>query len=330
VSDLQEDGAAHHQIMKADFLQRTPDAAVAMENVAHKAFIEGLDTKIPQAASNLPAPEIGIEPSREGRARSDQTASNMIIYPSSDGVVRGYEHPDRAGSGDASPNGVVTAFELIMLADLGGNSYHANTEQGLSWSNTALVQQGTSEKVLNGASRRQAKQSTFDIDLLTPADWQVLRTARLRALLDSPHAFLSSYAQESSWGELEWRRLFDHSTWIVAGGREQVIGLARSFGERGCSLTRHIESVWVAPTHRRRGICRELIQTLVDLEQRIGATEVLLWVLAGNQDAQRTYEALGFTPTEDEGQYVPSVGQYEFRLRRRIDSTKGVVEVNRR
>jgi hypothetical protein len=57
---------------------------------------------------------------------------------------------------------------------------------------------------------------TLDLQLLNPADWRVLREARLSALLDSPNAFTSTYARESQWGESEWRRLFGGGIWIVA------------------------------------------------------------------------------------------------------------------
>jgi hypothetical protein len=48
-------------------------------------------------------------------------------------------------------------------------------------------------------------ESTLELDLLSPLDWRVLRAARLRALVDSPDAFTSSYAHESAWGEKEWQ-----------------------------------------------------------------------------------------------------------------------------
>jgi ribosomal protein S18 acetylase RimI-like enzyme len=321
VSDLQEDRVAHHQFTKTDFLERLEDAAGALGSAVYKASIEGLDTKMPQTASNMPLLENGIEQLLgQSRAHFDQRASNKITCPRFDDVVGACERLDRAGSGDATSDRTVTPFEeQIVPTNLGDSGYQANTNQALTGSNTVLLQRDTPGKVLHGASRRQAN-LTFDVDLLTPADWRVLRAARLRALRDSPHAFLSSYALESSRSKLEWQGQFDHSTWIIAREPEEVIGLARSVGEPGCSSARHIESVWVAPTHRRRGICRGLIQTLICLEQRIGATHVLLWVLDDNNDAQGTYEALGFRPT-GERQYLPSVGQYEFRLRLRIDST---------
>ena len=110
-------------------------------------------------------------------------------------------------------------------------------------------------------------ESTLDLQLLAPLDWRVLRAARLQALLDSPHAFMSSYAHESGWGEAQWRRAFDTATWIVAHDGENLIGLAASVREPEDSATRHIESVWVTPRHRLRGVSRALIRELAEIER---------------------------------------------------------------
>jgi GNAT superfamily N-acetyltransferase len=155
---------------------------------------------------------------------------------------------------------------------------------------------------------------TLNLDLLTPADWRVLRTARLQALLDSPDAFTSSYAHESRWEESDWRGTFAAATWIVARETESVVGLARSIGEPQLASARHVESIWVAPTHRRHGVFRHLLHALASVERRMGVRDLLLWVLEDNYDAQRAYQALGFEPTGDR-QFLSAVGRFEQRLR---------------
>jgi ribosomal protein S18 acetylase RimI-like enzyme len=155
---------------------------------------------------------------------------------------------------------------------------------------------------------------TLNLDLLTPADWRVLRAARLAALLDSPQAFTSSYARESVWGEFEWRRVFDAATCIVAVEAGKVIGLAKSVAEPWRPGMRHLESIWVAPTHRRRGVFRALLNHLAEIDHRLGVTDLMLWVLEDNYGAQRAYEALGFEPT-GERQFLPAFGRFERRLR---------------
>jgi ribosomal protein S18 acetylase RimI-like enzyme len=154
---------------------------------------------------------------------------------------------------------------------------------------------------------------TLNLEFLAPVDWRVLRAARLEALLDSPHSFVSSYAHESVWGEQEWLPLFDAARWIVAREDERVIGLVRSVGEPESPSARHLESIWVAPTHRRRGVLRHLLLALAQMERRMGVTHLLLWVLEDNDEAQLAYEALGFKPT-GERQFLPAAGRFEQRL----------------
>jgi ribosomal protein S18 acetylase RimI-like enzyme len=156
-------------------------------------------------------------------------------------------------------------------------------------------------------------ESTLELDLLTPLDWRVLRAARLCALLDSPDAFASSYASESAWAGMEWQRVLDAATWIVAREAQRVIGLAKSVSEPGHPSTRYVESAWVAPPHRRRGVLRALLHRLAEIDRQTGVTELMLWVLEDNHDAQRAYEALGFQPT-GERQFLPAFRQFERRL----------------
>ena len=108
--------------------------------------------------------------------------------------------------------------------------------------------------------------STLELDLLTPLDWRMLRAARLYALLDSPDAFTSSYADESTWSHLDWQRSLKAATWIVARDTQNVIGLAKSVSEPGRPASRHVESAWVAPAHRRRGVLRTVLHRLVQIK----------------------------------------------------------------
>jgi ribosomal protein S18 acetylase RimI-like enzyme len=157
-------------------------------------------------------------------------------------------------------------------------------------------------------------EATLNLELLTPRDWRLLRGARLQALLDSPQAFTSSYARELAWTEPDWRRMVHNANWIIARESEKVIGLGKSVGEPGRRAARYVESVWVAPTHRRRGVFRCLLHALAEIERQVGVTDLLLWVLEDNYDAQRAYQALGFEPT-GERQYLPAFGRFERRLR---------------
>jgi ribosomal protein S18 acetylase RimI-like enzyme len=157
-------------------------------------------------------------------------------------------------------------------------------------------------------------ESPLNLKTLLPDEWRVLRAARLKALLDSPHAFTSSYEHEFGWEEPDWRRLFDDATWIVAREARNLIGLVRSARERERPTARHIESAWVAPTHRLRGVFRTLLHALAEMDGREGVTDLMLWVLEDNHEAQGAYEALGFEAT-GERQLLQDCGRFELRLR---------------
>ena len=158
--------------------------------------------------------------------------------------------------------------------------------------------------------------AVLDVKLLAPEEWHVLRTIRLRALLDSPAAFMSHYEAEARWGEAQWRRRFASAAWVVAIESGAVIGIA-GLVDGHAADGRHIEWTWVEPTHRHRGVSRALLEALVDRESRHGAHDIALWVLEDNHVAREAYLRLGFRPT-GERQRLPD-GRYELRLRLTIE-----------
>src|SRR3954452_8964965 len=106
-----------------------------------------------------------------------------------------------------------------------------------------------------------------DIRLLGPADWRVLRGIRLRALIDSPEAFTSRYGRERRWNEHQWRQRFQAATWAVSIERGDVIGIAGLVADHP-EEPAHVESIWVAPTHRNRGVSRSLLNRMIEIARR--------------------------------------------------------------
>src|SRR6187397_2092745 len=105
------------------------------------------------------------------------------------------------------------------------------------------------------------KSATWDpeIDLtwqvpVQPANWWMLREARLAALLESPQAFLANHTHESQWDEPKWQEMIKDDTWVVAQEASHVIAVARSVRVAAHDKLRYLESIWVAPTHRKRGV----------------------------------------------------------------------------
>jgi GNAT superfamily N-acetyltransferase len=162
-----------------------------------------------------------------------------------------------------------------------------------------------------------------DIVALTPADWPMLKALRLRALRDSPYAFGSDHGKETAWSPAEWRSTFASASWFVAFGGRDAIGLSRTVRTAGSPQQCHVESVWVAPSERRRGVCRAMFAELILRERRTGVTTLLAWVLDGNHDARRVYERLGFRATGVRQPFPGAPGRIEEQLQYRISGTSG-------
>jgi GNAT superfamily N-acetyltransferase len=132
----------------------------------------------------------------------------------------------------------------------------------------------------------------------TAEDWELLREVRLRALADSPEAFLETLETASKAPESHWRDRATPSDKQACFLREEGAGMV------GCFVADDPETVflvamWVAPEVRGTGTARDLVQHVVDWAREHGAARVCLSVEAGNDRAARLYENCGFIETAD-------------------------------
>jgi ribosomal protein S18 acetylase RimI-like enzyme len=159
----------------------------------------------------------------------------------------------------------------------------------------------------------------WDVRELLPVEWRLLRRLRLDALDDSPKAFFSHLHDEKSWGEADWRGTFVSSKWMIARA-EEVVGLLRLVHDPTEPQSRYVESIWVVPTQRKRGVFRAMLREAAELARKAGVRDLVLWVLEDNHDAQQVYERLGFVetgerqPLPDETGRPEEAGRYERRM----------------
>ncbi len=137
-----------------------------------------------------------------------------------------------------------------------------------------------------------------DVIELDPDQWPLLKLMRLRALGDAPSAFVTTREAEQFKPFSHWRGLATGATWVVASHGEQTVGIASLVqpDPTAPSNCRFIESVWVEPLHRWRGVLRQMLEHLEVRARMEGATELRLWVLDTNESAGRAYVKLGFSP----------------------------------
>ena len=132
--------------------------------------------------------------------------------------------------------------------------------------------------------------------ILGPGDWSLLRSLRLLALTDSPHAFLGSLEQESRMNRQDWQARCREGLWVVASWGSRPVGLARLAASPAPGECLHLESMWVAPQVRGRGVGVGLIHGLEHAARARRAPMVGLWVFDHNVAARRLYERLGYRP----------------------------------
>lgn len=125
---------------------------------------------------------------------------------------------------------------------------------------------------------------------------------RLRALRDSPSAFARTYYDECQLRDLEWlvradQMIDDSRIGLIAMEIGEPCGMVCGTPDDCDPTLAWVESMWVAPTHRRRRIGQQLILAIVDWACTRKLRTLKLDVTSNNQHAISLYESLGFSPT---------------------------------
>ncbi len=136
------------------------------------------------------------------------------------------------------------------------------------------------------------------ITALGADDWAMIREIRLRALAEAPQAFTSGYEREQAFDEATWRDRATTCQWFVAFEGHQPVGVAGGISSWPEDPTRRdLVGMWVAPSHRRRGVADRLLREVADWARSQGASTLQLAVLEGNGAARSAYRKMGLRPT---------------------------------
>jgi ribosomal protein S18 acetylase RimI-like enzyme len=140
------------------------------------------------------------------------------------------------------------------------------------------------------------------LEPITAKNAPMFKAVRLRALRDAPMAFGSTYAKESQLTDAEWIKRAaqwngERSVGFLAMDEGDRCGIAASFLDQSDATRAHIVSVWTAPSHRRQGVARLLLQEILGWARRSGAQILQLMVTSNNQSALSSYQGQGFTLT---------------------------------
>lgn len=171
---------------------------------------------------------------------------------------------------------------------------------------------------------------TIELRRVTAGDWEAWRPVRLAALRDAPGAFGSRLADWQDAPEDLWRARLSvpGALDLLALDGERAVGMASGLpGEDDPRLV-EVVSMWVAPDARRRGLARQLLDTIARWAVGHGAHALVLSVVPGNAAARSTYERAGFTATDEVGEAMPD-GQHEVVMRRDLTAERTLLAYER-
>lgn len=158
------------------------------------------------------------------------------------------------------------------------------------------------------------------LELITPRNASVFKDIRLRALQDTPTAFSSTYAEESKLRDADWVKRAvqwssEKSVCYLAMDAGISCGIASGLLDRDDATRAHLLSMWVAPTQRRLGIGRTLVEAVLSWARTQNAQTLHLLVTSNNEGAIKFYQRLGFSLTGKTESYRndPSLLNYEMR-----------------
>jgi len=135
------------------------------------------------------------------------------------------------------------------------------------------------------------------IERLRPGNGERLRAVRLRALLDAPDAFETTFEESAARPAEHWNEALVRLATFVAnsdGGGD--VGMVRGAPHDRSPEAGYLVSLWVAPEARGRGIGAALVDAVIDWARGRGFTRLVLDVADGNEPARRLYQRMGFVP----------------------------------
>jgi ribosomal protein S18 acetylase RimI-like enzyme len=161
------------------------------------------------------------------------------------------------------------------------------------------------------------------IEPITVQNVAVFREVRLRALRDTPSAFGSTYETESQFPDEEWnaravRWSGETGVGFLAMDGNVACGIGGSFLIPSDPRRAQLISMWTAPTHRRHGVGRLLVEAVMAWARARGAQTLLLMVTSVNESAMQFYEHLGFRRTGRIEPYPNDPALIEFEMAREI------------
>jgi ribosomal protein S18 acetylase RimI-like enzyme len=149
---------------------------------------------------------------------------------------------------------------------------------------------------------------SVEVRRIVADEWRELRDVRLRALLEAPDAYGSTYEEGTGEPDDTWRE------WAASGAEGGQGFTATAVGDTGwvglaVGAPHHafpgevgLFAMWVDPAWRGRGVGRRLVDRVIAWAVAERFPTIRLLVTETNEPAFRLYERCGFVDT---GERVP-------------------------
>lgn len=140
--------------------------------------------------------------------------------------------------------------------------------------------------------------SEINVRALGEEDWEQYRDIRLRALEDSPDAFVATRAQEEALDEQAWRERMRRARRLVADSDGSPVGVVSlGHGDPDHPGTGELFGLWVAPEGRGTGVAWKLVEAGASQARADGRKGLGYWVGTDNGPAVAFASSFGFRPT---------------------------------
>jgi len=131
-------------------------------------------------------------------------------------------------------------------------------------------------------------------------DEAVLRDLRLRAMLDTPDAFGSTYEREFARTTSDWQKWLSPGATFILEVADGARGIVAGVHDAADSNVVHLMAMWVDPLFRGSGGADQLAACVVSWAASEGARTIRLEVMQSNERARRFYERSRFQVCSDE------------------------------
>jgi ribosomal protein S18 acetylase RimI-like enzyme len=163
------------------------------------------------------------------------------------------------------------------------------------------------------------------LEPIDPKHAMLFKDVRLRALKDTPSAFSSTYAKESRFTDadwvaraLQWTNELSAAYLAIDADTAIPCGIAGGFVDGDDPSRAYLVSVWVAPTYRRTGVGRALVDAVILWAAARRVSSLSLIVTSNNDAAIGFYRNLGFRMTGHSKPYVNDPTLLDLEMARAI------------